>query len=105
MNKQGLRTKYKDLRSALSTDRIDNLSIAIANRLLQLPIWEKTYYHIFLPIEKQKEINTEFIMNILQGKDKHINFKSKFMGNSRTYRRNFNTRKPIRSGFCAAFSL
>ncbi len=72
MNKKELRTKYKSLRSQLSEEEVDNLSLAIANRLLQLPIWDKTYCHIFLPILKQKEINTEFIMNILQGKDKHV---------------------------------
>ncbi len=72
MNKKELRTKYKALRSNLNFEEIDDLSIEIANQLLQLSIWDKTYYHIFLPIVKQKEINTEFIMNILQGKDKHI---------------------------------
>ncbi|GAA4273581.1 5-formyltetrahydrofolate cyclo-ligase [Aquimarina gracilis] len=72
MNKKELRAKYKTLRAQLNEDEIDDLSIEIANRLLQLPIWDKTYYHIFLPITKQKEINTEFIMNILQGKDKYI---------------------------------
>ena len=72
MNKKELRAKYKTLRSNLSNQEIEDLSMAIANRLLQLPIWEKSYYHIFLPISKQKEINTEFILNILQGKDKHV---------------------------------
>ncbi len=72
MNKKELRTKYKALRSGLSDEEIDDLSIEIANQLLQLSIWDKTYYHIFLPIAKQREVNTEFIMNILQGKDKHV---------------------------------
>lgn len=72
MNKKELRTKYKTLRSNLSFEEIEDLSIEIANKLLELPIWEKIYYHIFLPINKQKEINTEFILNILQGKDKNV---------------------------------
>ncbi|MEW7280602.1 5-formyltetrahydrofolate cyclo-ligase [Aquimarina sp. 2201CG1-2-11] len=72
MNKKELRAKYKTLRSNISNQEIEDLSIDIANRLLQLSIWEKSYYHVFLPINKQKEINTEFILNILQGKDKNV---------------------------------
>ena len=44
----------------------------IANNLLKLNIWDKTYYHLFLTIEEQKEIDTEFILQILAGKDKEI---------------------------------
>ncbi len=40
--------------------------------MLQLNIWDKTYYHLFLSIEEQKEIDTEFILQILAGKDKEI---------------------------------
>ncbi len=72
MNKTELRAKYKALRAVINDQEIDDLSMDIANQLLQLPIWEKTYYHIFLPILKHKEINTEFILHILQGKDKNV---------------------------------
>lgn len=72
MNKKELRAKYKKLRSNLTDTEIENLSIDIANRLLELPVWEKSYYHIFLSIAQKKEINTEFIMNILFGKDKNV---------------------------------
>lgn len=72
MDKAQLRTKYKALREALSKDTIDDLSIEIANQSLRLPIWEHTYYHIFLPISGKKEVNTEFLLHILQGKDKSI---------------------------------
>lgn len=72
MTKNELRKKYKDLRSKLSLDEIDDKSIVIANRTLELPIWNKEYYHIFLSIVEHKEINTEFILSILSGKDKHI---------------------------------
>ena len=44
----------------------------IANEILKLPIWDKTYFHVFLPIEEQKEVNTEFILHLLSGKDKEI---------------------------------
>ncbi len=72
MNKKELRIKYKKLRLDLNYDEIEDLSIEIANRLLELPIWEKSYYHLFLPIQKQKEVNTELILNVLLGKDKNV---------------------------------
>jgi 5-formyltetrahydrofolate cyclo-ligase len=72
MNKKVLRAKYKALRQELSLDEIDDKSLAIANRMLQLDIWEKTYFHLFLTIEEQKEVETEFILQILAGKDKEI---------------------------------
>ncbi|WP_418512506.1 5-formyltetrahydrofolate cyclo-ligase [Corallibacter sp.] len=72
MTKAELRKAYKLKRNNLSIEDIDNLSIAIANKLLQLPIWDKSFYHIYLTIEEQKEVNTDFILNILSGKDKNI---------------------------------
>jgi len=72
MNKSKLRATYKAQRTALSIAQRDQLSFDIANKTLELPIWDKTYYHIFLPIEKQKEVDTQYILHILQGKDKHI---------------------------------
>ena len=72
MTKAEIRTKYKALRSNITTSQIDDYSLLIANQLLKLPIWENSYYHVFLAIVSQKEINTDFILNILSGKDKHI---------------------------------
>ena len=72
MLKKELRQKYKVLRQNLTTTEIENLSLAIANEILKLPIWNKTYFHVFLPIEEQKEVNTEFILHLLSGKDKEI---------------------------------
>lgn len=72
MLKKILRTKYKALRSQLSESEIEEKSLAIANALLPLPIWEKTYFHIFLPITEHKEVDTEFILHLLSGKDKEI---------------------------------
>lgn len=72
MFKAALRTKYKASRKLLSIDEIEDKSLAIANRMLQLDIWEKTYFHLFLTIEEQKEVETEFILQILAGKDKEI---------------------------------
>jgi 5-formyltetrahydrofolate cyclo-ligase len=67
-----LRLKYKKLREALSEEAIEEMSLKIANQALKLDIWDKTYYHIFLPILEKKEVNTEYLLHILQGKDKSI---------------------------------
>jgi 5-formyltetrahydrofolate cyclo-ligase len=72
MLKKELRAKYKALRNQLSENDLEELSLAIANKVLTLPIWEKTYFHIFLPITEHKEVNTEFILHLLSGKDKEI---------------------------------
>jgi 5-formyltetrahydrofolate cyclo-ligase len=72
MFKKDIRVKYKELRHSLSENQIEELSLAIANEVLLLPIWEKTYFHIFLTIEEQKEVNTEYILHLLSGKDKEI---------------------------------
>ena len=72
MFKNEIRLKYKELRRSLSENQIEALSLAIANEVLLLPIWEKTYFHIYLPIEEQKEVNTEYILHLLSGKDKEI---------------------------------
>ncbi len=72
MDKKEIRKKYKELRKLLSLEEIEEKSLAIANHLVKMMIWDKTYYHLFLTIEEQKEIDTEFILQILAGKDKEI---------------------------------
>ncbi|WP_320813943.1 5-formyltetrahydrofolate cyclo-ligase [Flavobacterium sp.] len=86
MFKKEARKKYKDLRNQLTDNQIDEKSLAIANQLVQLDIWDKTYYHLFLPIEEQKEVDTEYILNILHAKDKEIVIsKSDFATTSMTH--------------------
>jgi 5-formyltetrahydrofolate cyclo-ligase len=72
MQKSDLRTLYKQRRATLTPESIETQSLAIANQVLGMPIWEHTYFHVFLPIEKQREVNTEFILHLLAGKDKEI---------------------------------
>lgn len=67
-----LREKYKEKREKLSALEIDEWSLAIANMVLKLDLWDKTYFHLFLSIEEQKEINTEYLLHLLSGKDKEI---------------------------------
>lgn len=72
MTKNELRIRYKNLRKSLSPDNVAEKSLAIANRLLALPIWDKSFFHVFLPIAEMNEVDTEFILHILSGKDKYI---------------------------------
>lgn len=72
MTKKELRQKYKELRQQLSENDIEEWSLQIANQLIRLDIWQHSFYHLFLPIESQKEVNTEYILQVLAGKDKNI---------------------------------
>lgn len=86
MTKTELRKKYKNLRQSLSDDQIEDYSINIANRLLKLDIWDYSFYHIFLTMAKQNEVNTDYILNILAGKDKHaVISKSNFEDSSMSH--------------------
>jgi|TARA_B110000263_G_C15265432_1_gene490897 5-formyltetrahydrofolate cyclo-ligase len=70
--KEDLRALYKKKRNSLDQKKSQDLSFEIANRSLQLNIWNNENYHIFFPIEKQNEIDTKLIIQIIQGKDKNV---------------------------------
>ena len=72
MLKNKLRLNYTAHRSKLTNEEITSSSIAIEQLVQQLPIWEKNYYHIFLPIAKNKEIDTSSIIDILQTRQKQV---------------------------------
>ncbi|MAN28402.1 MULTISPECIES: 5-formyltetrahydrofolate cyclo-ligase [Mesonia] len=71
MKKKDIRIAYRKKRNELSEEDIEEKSLSIANKLLELPIWNYSFYHIFLSIKHLKEVNTEFILHILNGKDKN----------------------------------
>ncbi|MCK8479190.1 5-formyltetrahydrofolate cyclo-ligase [Psychroserpens algicola] len=72
MTKDQLRSVHKLLRNKLSQAQVETLSLNIANQLLTLAIWDYEFYHLFLSITEHNEVNTDYILNILSGKDKHI---------------------------------
>lgn len=72
MNKEEIRLNYRKLRHALSADAIPEKSMRIANNALALPIWRANYFHTFLSIPSQKEVDTSYLITILQGRDKQI---------------------------------
>lgn len=72
MFKQELRKKYKTLRNELSSADVEDKSIRIANQLLKMNLWNGLYFHLYLSIDEQKEIDTSHILNILFAKNKEI---------------------------------
>ena len=76
MLKKEARAIYKRKRLELTPDEIEEKSIQIANQLLKIQatnFWtENLYFHLFLSIEEQKEIDSSHILNVLFAKDKEI---------------------------------
>ena len=72
MTKETLRQHYTSLRASMDASEVANQSIAIANQVLKLPIWEFTNYHLFLSIENKVEVDTSYLLSVLQGKDKSV---------------------------------
>ena len=106
MQKAILRKIHKQKRNTLTIDEVENWSLQIANQLLKLPIWSKTYYHLFLSITENKEVQTEYILHILHAKDKEIvvskcNMKTVTMvnylltDNTKLVKSNYNIPEPV----------
>jgi 5-formyltetrahydrofolate cyclo-ligase len=72
MDKNSLRVDYKKQREALTPEEVANKSLQIANQLLSLALWEKNNFHLFLSNHKLKEVDTEYVLTLLQGKDKEV---------------------------------
>jgi 5-formyltetrahydrofolate cyclo-ligase len=72
MDKKKLRQYYKDKRKSIQDDSNASFSLAIANRLLELPLWEHTYFHLFLSSRQLGEVDTDYILTLLQGRDKQV---------------------------------
>jgi 5-formyltetrahydrofolate cyclo-ligase len=72
MYKKKIRRNYRDKRDLLSSQIVTNYSLLIANQVLSMPIWDFSFYHIFLSIVKNKEVDTQPLLSLLQGKDKNI---------------------------------
>lgn len=86
MKKQALRKLYKQKRTNLSGDKIKSFQENIFQQILKIDFSSEKNIHIFLPIEKQKEINTYPIIEFLQKKDKQIIIsKSDFKTNTLTH--------------------
>lgn len=72
MTKEELRKRYKAKRRKLSDYELSDGSLAIANRLLEMNLWNNEYFHVYLPIAAMREVDTEIILHLLAGKDKKV---------------------------------
>ncbi|MBS9773942.1 MAG: 5-formyltetrahydrofolate cyclo-ligase [Tenacibaculum sp.] len=83
MNKNQLRKLYKQKRKDLTEEQINLLQKNIYNQVFTLNFSLVNTIHIFLPIEKQNEINTYPIIDFLREKNKKIVIsKSNFTNNT-----------------------
>ena len=80
MLKHELRKNYKSKRTSLHQDELENKSIRLANQLLEIPVWDFFYFHTFLSITKNKEVELlyHFSLLITNGKKTHFRFNSEF---------------------------
>lgn len=72
MLKSELRLLYLKQRKDLQEKQLADLSLLISNHVLKLPMWSFSFFHLFLPILEKNEIDTSYILTILQGKDKNV---------------------------------
>lgn len=72
MNKKELRKLYKQKRKELTENEIEEFQQNIYNQIVKTDFSNVSIIHIFLPIEKQKEIDTYPIINFLRTIDKTI---------------------------------
>lgn len=72
MKKTELRKIYKQKRQELTHSEINNLQEKIYHQIYDLDIFEIKNIHIFLTLEKFKEINTAPIIDYFRSKNKQI---------------------------------
>ena len=72
MHKRKIREIFKAKRNLINLKTLEDSSIQIANHCLKLEIWHFINYHIFFPIEKNNEVNTKHLIQIIQGRDKNV---------------------------------
>ncbi len=72
MHKKALRLTYSEKRKNLSPEIREQKSLELANRCLELPIWDRQTFHLFLAIPGKSEVDTTPLLTILQGRDKDV---------------------------------
>lgn len=86
MKKQQLREEYKLKRKALSDEEIKIFEKSICLQIRNLDFSLVQNVHVFLPIKRQKEVNTYPIIDFLRKIDKQIIIsKSNFENNTLTH--------------------
>lgn len=72
LGKSELRKKYKQKRQSLTEDEIRLRSLNLLQQLKETDVFKNQVFHIFLPIENQKEVFTWFFIEFLRMKKKTI---------------------------------
>ena len=67
-----LRKSFKKQRSLLDINQVQGLSKRIFENLLELNIWDKSFYHLYLSNEINNEVETDEIVNLLFMKNNRI---------------------------------
>ena len=80
-NKFFLRKSFKKQRSLLDMNQVKELNTRIFKNLLELNIWEKSCYHLYLSNEINNEAETGEIINLLFKKHKRV-FVPKIQGSN-----------------------
>ena len=74
-----LRKSFKKQRSLLDINQVQGLSKRIFENLLELNIWDKSFYHLYLSNQINNEVETDEIVNLLFMKNKRV-FVPKMLG-------------------------
>ena len=74
-----LRKSFKKQRSLLDINQVKGLSKRIFENLLELNIWDKSFYHLYLSNQINNEVETDEIVNLLFMKNKRV-FVPKILG-------------------------
>ena len=72
MLKKELRSDYLRFRHELTGEGLTEASKRIAENCLQLPVWGKSLFHIYLSVIEKREVNTSFLIHLLREKGKQI---------------------------------
>ncbi|MDA8630294.1 5-formyltetrahydrofolate cyclo-ligase [Flavobacteriaceae bacterium] len=66
------RKSFKKQRSLLDINQVKGLSKRIFENLLELNIWDKSFYHLYLSNQINNEVETDEIVNLLFMKNKRV---------------------------------
>lgn len=70
--KKFLRKVYKDNRSNTPIGQFQELCKGILDNLIELSIWDKEIYHVYLSIESKNEVDTNDIISFILNKNKRV---------------------------------
>lgn len=72
MLKKELRLDYLNLRQEFTGAGLSEASDRIARSCLQLPVWDKALFHLFLSVPEKREVDTSPLIAMLRGRGKQI---------------------------------